>query len=220
MHIKNFPLLIVLLLFGLSNCQGKNSTSDSQSPEKPKNLENLKTAYFASGCFWCVEAIFEEVKGVEEAVSGYSGGDSPNPTYEKVSSGKTRYAESVEVYYDPQKVSYETLLRVFFGSHDPTTLNRQGPDVGPQYRSVVFYQNEKEKEQTENYIKDLNASGQYKSKIVTEVVPFEKFYRAEEYHQNYEKRHPNNPYIRNVSIPRIRAFEAKFPELLKSKDSH
>ena len=191
------------------------SSANGNEKKSAQNIELLKKAYFASGCFWCAEAIFEEVVGVKEVVSGYSGGKIKNPTYQQVSSGKTMHAEAVEVYYDPQIITYGTLLKVFFGQHDPTTLNRQGPDVGPQYRSIVFYQNKKEKELAENYIKELDATGEYESKIVTEVIAFELFYKAEEYHQDYEKNHPENPYIQEVSVPRIKRFEAKFPELLK-----
>ena len=148
-------------------------------------------------------------------ISGYSGGTIKNPTYRQVSSGRTKHAEAVEVYYDPNVISYETLVKVFFGSHDPTTPNRQGPDRGPQYRSMVYYQNNSEKSFVEKYIDELNASGQFKAEIVTEVVPFDVFYPAEDYHQNYEKNNPNNPYVRSVSIPRLNRFKAKFPELLK-----
>lgn len=177
----------------------------------------MQKAYFASGCFWCVEAIFENVKGVEEVVSGYSGGTKKNPTYEEICTGTLRHAESVEVYYDPEKIDYKTLLQVFFGSHDPTTLNRQGPDSGPQYRSIVFYTNDEERKLAEDYIKELDASMMYPPKIITQVVPFDVFYPAEDYHQDYEKNHPNNPYIQSVSIPRLKKFESKFPQLLKEK---
>jgi peptide-methionine (S)-S-oxide reductase len=171
-------------------------------------------AYFASGCFWCVEAVFESVKGVSESVSGYSGGIEENPTYKEVGYGRTTHAEAVEIYYDPEIVSFETLVDVFFGSHDPTTLNRQGPDAGPQYRSIAFYQNASEKKIIEDKIAALNANT-YEGKIVTQVLPFQKFWIAEGYHQNYERLNPDNPYIRNVSVPRLKRFQAKFPELLK-----
>ena len=217
-------IFLFVILFGFLaavSCSSANGDQHQQNKEKPnpQDLGKLSKAYFASGCFWCVEAIFESVRGVEEAVSGYSGGEIENPTYQQVSSGRTKHAEAVEVYYDSGQVSFETLLKVFFGSHDPTTLNRQGPDVGPQYRSVVFYQTDEEKKLTEDYIKKLDASGQYKGKIVTEVLPFQKFYKAEDYHQDYERRHPNDPYIRNVSIPRIEKFKAQFPELLKAAET-
>lgn len=203
--------LIGAILIGVA-C---TAPADKTKTMPAQDLKGLSKAYFASGCFWCVEAIFEEVKGVKEVISGYSGGKIKNPTYQQVSSGRTRHAEAVEVYYDPNTVSYETLVKVFFGSHDPTTPDRQGPDRGPQYRSAVFYQNDKEREYVENYIAQLDASGEYNSKIVTEVVPFDIFYDAEDYHQNYEKNNPYNPYVQAVSIPRLNRFKAKFPELLK-----
>ncbi len=176
---------------------------------------NLKTAYFASGCFWCVEAVFQSVKGVKDAISGYAGGDTKNPTYNQVSSGQLKHAEAVKVIYDPLQTDFETLLVVFFGSHDPTTLNRQGPDRGPQYRSIAFYQNETEKESIENYLAKLEKDQVYSAPVVTEVKAFDVFWEAEEYHQEYERLHPENPYVQNVSIPRLKRFQAKYPELLK-----
>ncbi len=217
MKLIKFVMLLFLCSLLLSNCSVANG--DNQGKPKAKlpqeTLNKLNKAYFASGCFWCVEAIFESVKGVPEVISGYSGGQELTPTYRQVSSGKTGHAEAVEVYYDPKRVSFETLVKVFFGSHDPTTLNRQGPDAGPQYRSIAFYQNAAERKIIENYIAKLTASGEYKSKIVTEVKMFEQFYPAEDYHQDYEHHHPDNPYIRAVSIPRLNRFKAKFPDLLK-----
>ena len=182
---------------------------------KPVNTET-KVAYFASGCFWCVEAVFESVKGVEEAVSGYAGGFTKSPNYQSIGTGRTGHAETVAVYYNPNIVSFQTLVDVFFGSHDPTTKNGQHPDYGTQYRSIAFYQNEKEKQIIENTIQKLNKVA-YNGKIVTEVTRFTKFYEAEAYHQNYEKLHPNNPYVKNVSIPRLNRFKKKFPELLKNE---
>lgn len=187
-------------------------------PVQAEAQNGKKKAYFASGCFWCVEAIFESVKGVDEAISGYSGGEEDNPTYKQVSYGRTTHAEAVEVIYDPEVVSFETLVAVFFGSQDPTTKNRQGPDAGPQYRSIAFYQNDGEKKIIDAAITRLNAST-YDGRISTQVLPFQKFWVAEGYHQNYEKNNPNNPYIRNISVPRYRRFAAKFPELLK-EDAH
>ncbi len=206
-------------------CSTANSNPNAEAvaaAAKPttEELQSLSKAYFASGCFWCVEAIFESVEGVSEAVSGYSGGTTKNPTYQAVSSGQLKHAEAVEVYYDPQVVSYETLVKVFFGSHDPTTLNRQGPDRGPQYRSALFYQNDSERQIAEAYLKELTDSQAYSSPIVTEVVPFDIFYPAEDYHQDYERRNPDNRYVRGVSIPRLNRFKAKFPDLLKTEGGH
>lgn len=217
-------LFVVSLPILLISCQSrtkKNTDTDTQplaatSFEKPQqDLSGYETAYFASGCFWCVEAIFESVKGVGEVVSGYAGGTEKNPTYEAVSYGKTSHAEAVEVYYDPEVISFFELVQVFFGSHDPTTLNRQGPDRGPQYRSIAFYKNEKEQKIILAYMQALRDNGVYDRPIVTEVTPFSKFYKAEDYHQDYERKNPNNPYIRNVSIPRLERFKKNFPEYLK-----
>ncbi|GGH03762.1 peptide methionine sulfoxide reductase MsrA [Polaribacter pacificus] len=181
----------------------------------PVISQKLEIAYFASGCFWCVEAIFESVEGVEEAVSGYAGGFTKNPTYQTIGTGRTGHAEAVAVYYNPKKVSYATLVNVFFGSHDPTTKNGQYPDFGTQYRSIAFYQNTTQKAIIEAKIAFLN-KGVYKGNIATEVTKLQKFYPAEDYHQNYERLHPEDPYVKNVSIPRLNKFKAKFPELLKA----
>ena len=215
MKKTSFLMALVPFVF-LTYCSRMNPTDRSPAPKEKVSLEGLHKAYFASGCFWCVEAIFEEVKGVKEAVSGYSGGEIKNPSYEQVSSGRTRHAEAVEVYYDSSEVDFPTLVKVFFGSHDPTTANRQGPDKGPQYRSIAFFENPAEEQEIRRQIAELESSGTFpEGSIVTEVLPFEVFYDAEDYHQDYERRNPQNPYIQNVSIPRLKRFEAKFPELLK-----
>lgn len=216
------PIIPLLLLVFTTNGQApsrKNSTDVMAGYSQPKDLSGYRKAYFAAGCFWCVEAIFESVNGVEEVISGYAGGNEPNPTYEEIGSGATSHAEAVEIYYDPKVVSFETLVKVFSGSHDPTTLNRQGPDKGTQYRSIAFYQNEAEKNSIEKYIQQLDRKKVYKDPIVTQVVPFKKFWKAETYHQNYERLHPDNPYVRNVSIPRLKRFQEKFPGLLKKKSA-
>ena len=218
MSFSKLNSLFILLLFTLG-CQSKPSSKElAINTTSGPDLSKYETAYFASGCFWCVEAIFESVKGVAEVISGYSGGKENQPTYKQVSYGRTTHAEAVEVYYDPEVVSYETLVKVFFGSQNPTTLNQQGPDKGPQYRSIAFYKNEKQKEIIENYINKLEEEKVFNGSIVTQVVPFEKFWKAEDYHQNYEKLNPNNSYIRNVSIPRLNNFKRKFPELLKDNE--
>ncbi|GLB52027.1 peptide methionine sulfoxide reductase MsrA [Neptunitalea chrysea] len=179
-----------------------NNTSD----------KTYKKAYFASGCFWCVEAIYESIDGVKEAISGYSGGTTVNPTYEEVSTGTTGHAETVEVVYDPKKVSFKTLVKAFFDSHDPTTLNQQGPDRGPQYRSIAFYKTAEEKKIIEDYIAKLTRENTFKKPIVTEVKKFAVFWEAEAYHQNYEEENPFNPYIKRVSKPRLEQFKKKFNE--------
>jgi peptide-methionine (S)-S-oxide reductase len=210
--------IVILLVLLSSSCSGNKATR-VDSPVKGQNLEGFEKAYFASGCFWCVEAIFESVKGVKEAVSGYAGGKEANPTYRQVSNGSTGHTEAVEVYYNPEEVSFETLLIVFYGSHNPVTVNGQYPDFGTQYRSAIFYQNEEEKLQVESFIKKLNESGEYDSPIATEVAPLTKFWKAEGYHQDYEKNNPYQPYVLNVSVPRLKKFQGKYPELLK-KVSH
>jgi peptide-methionine (S)-S-oxide reductase len=209
-----FTFSIVLLLI---SCLGF-SKKDEVSKLTYIPTKETKVAYFASGCFWCVEAIFESVAGVEEAVSGYAGGFTKNPTYESIGTGKTGHAEAVAVYYNPEKVSFETLVKVFFGSHDPTTVNGQKPDYGTQYRSIAFYENDKEKGIIENTISKLNEEF-YSGKIATEVTKLSKFYEAEEYHQDFEKRNPNQGYVKAVSVPRLNKFKKKFPYLLK-KGTH
>jgi len=227
MHKRYFLPLFVLGMFVFSSCSSAKSESGGQNPQaveeqnsKPANLDEYHKAYFASGCFWCVEAIYESVEGVAEVYSGYSGGTEPNPTYRQVGSGMTDHAEAVEVYYDSSKVDFPTLVKVFFGSHDPTTLNRQGPDRGPQYRSVAFYQNAKEKEIIEKQIAELTTDQVFDAPIVTQVVRFDKFWMAEEYHQDFEKLNPNQGYVKAVSIPRLKRFQAKFPEILKKDSKH
>jgi peptide-methionine (S)-S-oxide reductase len=207
-----FTFSIVLLLISCLGLSKKEEVSKSTYVAS----KETKVAYFASGCFWCVEAIFESVTGVEEAVSGYAGGFTKNPTYQSIGTGKTGHAEAVAVYYNPEKVSFETLVTVFFGSHDPTTVNGQNPDYGSQYRSIAFYENNQEKTIIENAISKLNKEI-YNGKIATEVTKLSKFYEAEEYHQNFEKRNPNQGYVKAVSVPRLNKFKKKFPSLLKKE---
>ena len=176
--------------------------------------QNNKEAYFASGCFWCVESIYESLIGVKKVESGYSGGNTKNPTYYTVLTGRTGHAESIKVYYDADQISFNELVKVFFGSHDPTTLNRQGPDRGTHYRSIAFFSTELEKKIINEEINRLLKNKTY-PKIVTEVKRFEKFYIAEDYHQDYKENNPNNSYIWNVSVPRINKFKSKFSDILK-----
>ena len=215
----NFQLTFSIFLsffLACSNAQDDMEKGNhAEMKKEQKDLSKDSKAYFASGCFWCVEAIFESVEGVNEAVSGYAGGDTKNPTYEQVSSGRLRHAEAVEVYYNQDEVSYETLLKVFFGSHDPTTLNQQGPDRGPQYRSMIFYQNSAEQKAAQDYIAQLRKDKVFDGTITTEVVPLSQFWKAEEYHQDFERNNPNQGYVKAVSIPRLKKFQAKYPELLK-----
>lgn len=167
-------------------------------------------AYFAEGCFWHAEIVFQSLTGVRDAVSGYAGGTDTNPNYEKVASGETGHAETVQVYYDPSKISYETLVGAFFASQDPTTLNRQGNDEGTEYRSIAFYSSDAEKKVIEKAIQQLTDAKKYSSKIVTQVVPFTHFYPAENYHQEYIAHNPQNPYVQNVSIPDFLEFKKEF----------
>jgi peptide-methionine (S)-S-oxide reductase len=175
-------------------------------------------AYFASGCFWCVEAVYESVKGVEEVINGYAGGYTKNPTYEASNTGRTGHAEAVEVIYDPKMVSFTTLVDVYFGSQNPTQVNGQGPDRGSQYRSIIFYQDDAQKKTIEK--KKAALAKKLGTTIAAEVYPFQKFWKGEDYHQNYERLHPNQGYIRNVSLPRLNRFKAKFPKLLKDEKKH
>ncbi len=199
--------ILVLLFFSLSSCAQPNVQTIPTSPK-------FKTAYFAAGCFWCVEAVFESINGVEDVTSGYAGGTEKNPTYELICSGNSMHAETIKITYDSTIINYDTLLVAFFGSHDPSTLNQQGPDFGPQYRSIIFYQNLKEKQQAERYITRL-IQQKVHSKITTELTPFSVFYPAEIYHQDYEKNNPNNRYIQLVSKKRLEKFKKKLPHLLK-----
>jgi len=218
---KFLSILIITLFFNCHNQAQINpkqqAVIDAEPIEVP--LKNGKArAYFASGCFWCVEAIFESVRGVEESISGYAGGFTENPTYEKSNTGRTGHAEAVEIIYDPKVVNFATLVDVYFGSQNPTQVNGQGPDRGSQYRSIIFYQNDEQKKIIEDkkaaLAKELDAT------IAAEIYPFLKFWVGEDYHQNYERLHPNQGYIRNVSIPRLNRFKEKFPELLKDIEKH
>jgi len=206
------------LATSLNSCAQNNSKSKTVPAPKTvakDDLSKYSQATFAAGCFWCEEAVFESVKGVQEAVSGYAGGTEQNPTYHQVGSGSTGHAETVNVYYDATKISYENLLKAYFASEDPTQVNGQGPDQGTQYRSIIFYRNPSEKKQAEDYIAMLNASGKYNKPIAAQVVPFVKFWEAEGYHQDYIAHNPNDPYVMHESIPRIKRFQAQVPELIK-----
>ena len=173
------------------------------------------TATFAAGCFWSMEAIFKQLKGVDKAVPGYAGGAKISPTYEQVETGKTGYAESLMITYDPKVISYDDLLRVLLTVRNPTTKDRQGNDIGPQYRSVIFYQTPEQKVSAQNAIKAMNAARTWPNPIVTEIKPFASFYRAEDYHMNYYALHPNEPYCSGVIAPEIEEFHEKFASLLK-----
>lgn len=216
--MKSTLSLISFLVFQtcLSSGTWPINRNDSLWNPPTTNQKKLKKAYFAGGCFWCVEAIYESIEGVHEVFSGYSGGETKNPNYNQIGTGKTGHAETVEILYDPKIVSFGTLVKVFFGSHDPTTFFRQGPDRGSQYRSIAFYTNINERKIIQQYVVLLVEKEIFSNKIVTEVKALEKFYYAEEYHQNFERLNPNNPYVKNVSIPRLRKFKKAYPELLKN----
>ena len=199
----------VVVLFTILSCNAQTKKL-SLEPKKGKAI-----AVFAEGCFWCSEHVFEAVVGVDEAISGYSGGTTKNPSYEQVSSERTGHAESVAVYYDPKVVSYKELVAVFFASQDPTTPNQQGPDKGSSYRSIAFYKNAVEKKIIEDKIKELTANKVFANPIVTEVKPVMDFYEAEDYHQDYVKLNPNQPYVRGVSIPRYNKFKKTYKGKLK-----
>lgn len=187
------------------------------SEAQPARAANLETATFGAGCFWCVEAVFQRLKGVESVASGYSGGKVANPTYEQVCTGTTGHAEVCQITYDPRQLSFEQLLEVFWKTHDPTTLNRQGNDVGTQYRSVVFYHSEEQKKLAQQYKARLDSSGAFPAPIVTEIAPFTVFYKAEDYHQNYYRENPSQGYCRMVIAPKMEKFEKVFAEKLKGE---
>lgn len=186
----------------------------SQTTNNPSPTETIT---LGGGCFWCTEAVFEDLKGVEKVESGYSGGTVPNPTYEEVSSGETGHAEVSQVTFDPKVISLKDILGVFFTVHNPTTLNRQGNDVGTQYRSVIFYRNAEQKEAAEQAIKDIAAAGIWDGKIVTQVAPFKAFYKAEDYHQEYFRLHGSQPYCQFIIAPKVAKFREHFKSLLKDK---
>ncbi len=179
--------------------------------------KNLETATFANGCFWCTEAVFQELKGVEKVTSGYTGGHVENPTYEQVCNKDTGHTEALEIKYDPNQISFDQLLEVFWKTHDPTTLNRQGNDVGPQYRSAIFYHNKEQKEKAEKYKAELDASGIFDAPIVTAIEAFTVFYPSENYHSDYYKRNPSQPYCYYVIKPKMDKFRKIFGDKLKER---
>jgi len=213
-----FLFSIVLFLVGCNKRETNAQSEKTNEKEVQMNESGLEKATFGSGCFWCTEAIFENLNGVTSVVSGYAGGTVENPTYEAVCSGTTGHAEVTQITYDPSIISYDELLEVFWKTHDPTTLNRQGNDVGTQYRSVIFYHNEKQKELAEKYKEELDKSGAWDNPIVTEISPLTKFYSAEGYHQDYYKNNPNQGYCAFVIAPKVEKFEKVFKNKLKKSD--
>ncbi|MBN2730625.1 MAG: peptide-methionine (S)-S-oxide reductase MsrA [Bacteroidales bacterium] len=212
MTTRIYILLMIAMSLGISSCHG-------QSPEN-KDFDKMKemktdTATFAAGCFWCVEEQFRQLKGVVEVISGYTGGTFENPSYNDVVSGETGHAEAINVIYNPNEVTYDFLLSAFFQAHDPTQLNRQGADIGTQYRSAIFYHNVEQKELAEYYIFKLNEEKAYPGTIVTEISPFSVFYKAENYHQDYYEKNPYQGYCQIVIKPKLEKFRAVFKDHLK-----
>jgi peptide-methionine (S)-S-oxide reductase len=208
-----FPVLALTIVAALLSCQAQTRKKGIDTRLSLLPPSGKAVAAFAEGCFWCSEHIFEAVVGVDSAVSGYAGGTAPNPTYELVNTETTGHAESVLVYYDPKLISYAELLKVFFTSHDPTTPDRQGPDRGNSYRSIIFYKTENEKAQAEQAKRDFAKS--FKNPIVSEIKPLNEFYKAEGYHQNYIEHNPDNSYVTGVSIPRFELFSRTYKGKLK-----
>ncbi|RYY38526.1 MAG: peptide-methionine (S)-S-oxide reductase [Chitinophagaceae bacterium] len=217
MNHKIFAGLIILIGIAAGCVAETQSNKMSASIYDSAGTERTDTATFATGCFWCTEAVFEQLNGVLKVTSGYSGGKKPNPSYEEVSTGTSGYAECVQVVYEPDKISYDELLQVFFEVHDPTSLNKQGADEGPQYRSAIFYHDAAQKDKSEYYIRELNKSGAYAKLIVTEVAPFARFYAAEDYHQDYYQNNKySNPYCAVVIRPKLEKFQKVFAKKLKN----
>jgi peptide-methionine (S)-S-oxide reductase len=206
---------LIMLLAGASCGQRKNS--ENTTPMKNQEIEKgMALATFGNGCFWCTEAIFQQLNGVTKVVSGYAGGKVKNPSYKEVCTGLTGHAEVIQITYDPTKISYPELLEVFWQTHDPTTLNRQGADVGTQYRSVVFYHTDEQKQLAESYKKKLDESGAFDNPIVTEISPLSEYYPAEDYHQNYYKLNGSAPYCSYVIQPKLEKFKKVFKDKLKN----
>ena len=213
MRLQTF-LFGTAMFIALYSCAQKTKKQQASSPKT--DLSKYSQATFAAGCFWHEEAMFESIKGVQEAVSGYAGGTIKNPTYDNHGEGATSHAETVNVYYDSSVINYPTLLKIYFSGQDPTATNGQHPDYGPQYRSILFYRNNTEKLLAENYIRQLNASKKYNRPIAVQVVPFTKFWEAEDYHQDYIKHNPNQGYVQSVSIPEIKKVQKEYPQLVKA----
>ena len=214
--MKKSIIYFLFLFISFSSCTQNIEKNKKQLNLNPISIneKNVHKAYFASGCFWCVEAIYESLVGVKTVTSGYSGGSTKNPTYELVNTKLTGHAETIEVVYNPKKITFSNLLDVYFGSQNISQLNGQGPDNGPQYRSIIFYQNQQQKELIYNKIKEIKKNTGLE--VAAEVYPFRKFWIAENYHQDFKKNNPNHPYIKNVSNPRFDNFKFKFDDLIKN----
>jgi peptide-methionine (S)-S-oxide reductase len=210
--MNKITVLLVFIVIYASSCAQKSSSNHSNMDISDKKYE---LATFGGGCFWCVEAIFERVDGVIDAISGYAGGTIKNPSYKEVCKGTTGHAEVVQLKYDSEEVSYEALLDIFFHTHNPTTLNQQGNDTGTQYRSIILYHSEDQKNKAEKYIKEANTKNTFGAGIVTEIKPFDTWYEAESYHQDYFMKNPNQPYCSYIIRPKVEKFELKYTKSLK-----
>ncbi len=209
---------MLLLCFPVIGCTaGDTSSIPSMKGKNMTTSSQIDTATFGAGCFWCVEAVFQNLEGVEKVVSGYSGGTVSSPSYKEVCSGSTGHAEVIQIQYNPQKISYAQLLEAFWGTHDPTTLNKQGNDVGTQYRSVIFYHSDDQLNDAKAYKAQLDSSGIWNDPIVTEITEFKKFYPAEDYHQNYFNLNGNQPYCQFVVRPKVEKFKKMFSGKLKKE---
>ena len=219
MKVLQLPGYIAFILaLSINACaQPQKKETTKQKPQIKSSSMGTETITFGSGCFWCTEAIFQQVKGVEKVVSGYSGGHVINPTYEQVCEKNTGHAEVCQLTFDPTQVSVDELLEIFWQTHDPTTLNQQGNDVGPQYRSVVFYHNEMQKQRAEFFLNELSKSGAFEKPIVTTIEPYKNFYKAENYHQNYYNQNGSQPYCYFVIRPKVEKFEKAFKDKMKPK---
>ena len=217
--MRNPLAVLILVSVGVAAaCSGATAAATIPTPavdEARATGKGERSAVFAGGCFWGIEGVFDHVKGVKSSVSGYAGGTQATAQYEIVSTGTTGHAESVQVVYDPSQISYGQLLQIFFSVHDPTELNRQGPDEGPQYRTAIFYADDEQKRVAQAYIDQLNRAKVFKQRIVTQVVPLKTFYKAEDYHQDYLAHHPNQPYIVINDLPKVAYLREQFPQLYK-----
>ncbi|MDR0792885.1 MAG: peptide-methionine (S)-S-oxide reductase MsrA [Chitinophagaceae bacterium] len=221
--MKVGKLLSAALIFAVIfvACIEQKNQGKSMSGKNSDDIDMYitDTATFGSGCFWCTEAIFQRLEGVQKVLSGYSGGNVPNPTYEQVCTGTTNHAEVCQIIFDPQKISFDELLEVFWKTHNPTTLNRQGNDVGTQYRSVIFYHNAAQKERAEEYLEALNKNNVWNAPVVTAIEPFKNFYAAEAYHRNYFNTNPKQQYCHFVILPKVEKFEKIFKDRLKKGET-
>lgn len=208
-----YTILLSLTLLACTKAQGQG-TKEVDTGKQPAGTE---VATFAGGCFWCTEAVFERVTGVVDVFSGYTGGPQKNPTYRQVSYGDTEHAEAIQIYYDPKVVSFQELVEIFFATHDPTQLNRQGPDRGRQYRSAVYYHDEEQRQIVADHMAKLKKSGKYSQEIVTELTAYDTFWVAEEYHQDFYELNPGNGYIINIAVPKVKKFKKNFPDKVKPK---